>query len=69
MTGTTGTFTEAELKEMVEVRRDLHAHPETAFEEVFGTVNARLPEVTVCPSFTGGTANSSRRDVIVQSRQ
>jgi amidohydrolase len=30
----TGTFSEADLKELVDVRRDLHQHPETAFEEV-----------------------------------
>ena len=30
----TGTFTDADLAEMVAIRRDLHAHPETAFEEV-----------------------------------
>lgn len=30
----TRTFSEADLREMVEVRRDLHMHPETAFEEV-----------------------------------
>lgn len=29
-----GTLTDAELQELVEVRRDLHQHPETAFEEV-----------------------------------
>ncbi len=28
------SFTPAEVQEMVEVRRDLHMHPETAFEEV-----------------------------------
>ena len=30
----TRTFSEADLRELVEVRRDLHRHPETAFEEV-----------------------------------
>lgn len=33
-TATTGTFSDADLAEMVAVRRDLHAHPETAFEEI-----------------------------------
>jgi amidohydrolase len=38
------SFTAADLQEMVEIRRDLHAHPETAFEEVrtAGVVAARL---------------------------
>jgi len=51
MTGTTGTFTEAELKEMVEVRRDLHAHPEIAFEEVrtSGIVAQRLERMGLAP--------------------
>ncbi len=31
---TTTTVPDADLREMVDVRRDLHAHPETAFEEV-----------------------------------
>jgi amidohydrolase len=30
----TGTFSAADLKELVDVRRDLHQHPEIAFEEV-----------------------------------
>ena len=30
----TGILTEAELQELVDVRRDLHQHPELAFEEV-----------------------------------
>ena len=30
----TGTLTDAEVQELADVRRDLHAHPETAFEEV-----------------------------------
>jgi len=34
MTMTAGTLSAADLEEMVQVRRDLHAHPETAFEEV-----------------------------------
>ena len=34
MTTTAGTLSAADLEEMVQVRRDLHAHPETAFEEV-----------------------------------
>jgi len=40
----TGSFTESDVQEMVEVRRDLHAHPEIAFEEVrtSGFVAARL---------------------------
>src|SRR3990172_8515846 len=33
MTTTGSSFTAADLQELVEVRRDLHAHPETAFEE------------------------------------
>jgi metal-dependent amidase/aminoacylase/carboxypeptidase family protein len=28
----TTSFTETDLKELVDVRRDLHAHPETAFQ-------------------------------------
>jgi amidohydrolase len=37
-------LTTADLQEMVDVRRDLHAHPETAFEEVrtAATIAARL---------------------------
>jgi len=40
----TRVFTEAVLRELVEVRRDLHSHPETAFEEVrtSGIVAERL---------------------------
>jgi len=40
----TRTFSEADVRELVEVRRDLHAHPETAFEEVrtSGVVAERL---------------------------
>jgi len=38
------TFSESEVRELVEVRRDLHAHPETAFTEVrtSGIVAERL---------------------------
>ena len=38
------TFSAADVREMVEVRRDLHAHPEIAFEEVrtAGVVARRL---------------------------
>jgi amidohydrolase len=41
---TLGTFSEADVREMVEVRRDLHAHPELAFEEMrtSGIVAERL---------------------------
>lgn len=44
MATTTRTFTEADLREMVETRRDLHMHPETAFteERTAGVVAARL---------------------------
>jgi len=37
-------FTDQDLQELIEVRRDLHAHPETAFQEVrtSGFVAARL---------------------------
>ncbi len=44
MKSTAGTFSEADLRELVEVRRDLHAHPEVAFEEVrtAGIVAERL---------------------------
>jgi amidohydrolase len=40
----TELFTEQDLQELIEVRRDLHAHPETAFQEVrtSGFVAARL---------------------------
>ena len=40
----TRTFSSAEVQELVEVRRDLHAHPETAFAEVrtSGIVAERL---------------------------
>jgi amidohydrolase len=34
MTLATRTFSDSDLKSMVEVRRDLHSHPELAFEEV-----------------------------------
>jgi len=34
MTLATRTFSDSDLKTMIEVRRDLHAHPELAFEEV-----------------------------------
>jgi amidohydrolase len=38
------SFTESDLKDLVDVRRDLHAHPETAFQEVrtSGFVAGRL---------------------------
>jgi amidohydrolase len=40
----TGNLTEAELQELIDVRRDLHQHPEIAFEEVrtSGIVAERL---------------------------
>ena len=40
----TRTFSPAEIRDLVEIRRDLHAHPETAFEEVrtSGIVAERL---------------------------
>ena len=40
-------FTETEVREMIELRRDLHAHPETAFEEVrtSGIVAERLKQL------------------------
>ena len=40
-------FTETEVREMIELRRDLHAHPETAFEEVrtAGIVAERLQQL------------------------
>ncbi len=47
MIRTRPTFTEAEVREMVETRRDLHAHPETAFEEIrtAGIVAERLKQL------------------------
>jgi amidohydrolase len=44
MTGSAATFSEADVREMIEMRRDLHAHPETAFEErrTSGIVAERL---------------------------
>lgn len=44
MTVATSSFTPADLREMTETRRDLHAHPELAFEEVrtSGVVAERL---------------------------
>jgi len=44
MTAPTRSFTAADVQEMVEVRRDLHMHPETAFEELrtAGVVAERL---------------------------
>jgi amidohydrolase len=44
MNPTTRTLSEADVREMVDTRRDLHAHPETAFEEVrtSGIVAERL---------------------------
>src|SRR6185295_15806144 len=40
----TGTFTPEEVADLVAVRRDLHQHPETAFQEVrtSGVVAERL---------------------------
>ena len=47
----TDTFTEQDLKEMIEVRRDLHAHPELAFDEVrtSGLVAERLTALGLEP--------------------
>jgi amidohydrolase len=47
----TDTFTEQDLKEMIEVRRDLHAHPELAFDEVrtSGLVAKRLTAMGLEP--------------------
>ena len=47
MIRTRPTFTEAEVREMIDTRRDLHAHPETAFEEIrtAGIVAGRLREL------------------------
>ena len=47
----TDTFTEQDLKEMIEVRRDLHAHPELAFDEVrtSGLVAKRLTALGLEP--------------------
>ncbi len=47
MSRTTATFTEAELRDMVDVRRDLHAHPEIAFQETrtSGIVADRLKQL------------------------
>ena len=44
MSRSVSTFTPAEVEELVQVRRDLHAHPELAFEEVrtSGIVAERL---------------------------
>src|SRR5438445_5561732 len=44
-------FTETEVREMIELRRDLHAHPETAFEEVrtSGIVAERLKAIGLEP--------------------
>ena len=41
------TFNETDVREMIEVRRDLHAHPETAFEELrtSGLVAERLKKL------------------------
>lgn len=45
------TFDETEVRELVEVRRDLHAHPETAFTEVrtAGIVAERLRALGLTP--------------------
>src|SRR5205823_5067619 len=45
------TFSHAEVLEMTAVRRDLHAHPETAFEEVrtAGIVAERLKAIGLEP--------------------
>src|SRR5262245_34986615 len=42
-------FTENDVREMIDVRRDLHAHPETAFEEVrtSGIVAERLKKLSL----------------------
>src|SRR5262245_6323041 len=41
---TTGTFSPEDVRQMIDTRRDLHAHPELAFEEVrtSGIVAERL---------------------------
>jgi amidohydrolase len=51
MNTATETFTEQDLKELIEVRRDLHAHPELAFEEVrtSGLVAERLKAIGLEP--------------------
>src|SRR5207249_1305830 len=43
------TFNETDVREMIEVRRDLHAHPETAFEELrtSGLVAERLKKLGI----------------------
>lgn len=51
MTTLTRSLTDADLREMTATRRDLHAHPETAFEEVrtASLVAARLREIGLEP--------------------
>ncbi|MBI1798488.1 MAG: amidohydrolase, partial [Candidatus Eisenbacteria bacterium] len=46
-----GTLTDAELQELIDVRRDLHSHPEIAFEEVrtSGIVAERLRAMGLTP--------------------
>lgn len=48
---TPGTFTDADVRELVDVRRDLHAHPELAFEEIrtSGLVAERLNALGLKP--------------------
>src|SRR5690242_7133952 len=45
------SFTEADLEQIVALRRDLHAHPELAFEEVrtSGIVAERLKQLGLSP--------------------
>jgi len=51
MTTLTRTFSEADLRELVEVRRDLHMHPEIAFAEVRTSklVADRLKAIGITP--------------------
>ncbi len=51
MLTTTRHFTDADVRELVEVRRDLHQHPETAFTEVrtSGIVAERLKALGLTP--------------------
>ena len=50
-TAASATFSEADLRELVEVRRDLHQHPELGFEEVrtSGIVAQRLRALGIEP--------------------